>query len=404
MPKLVFYTVFIFAFLIGGAIFLLNVFPFRLFYLAALAYIVIPFYGIRIGAVEKVFLVFLAEITISAVLNHVTLGQYLSFLRFIGIPYAMYYLCKNYINEGNIRNIIRICILVACIQPPLVFIQQTFFEPINAILPAATRYDESERMDFSFGSFYISNDPALSFFLMGLIIFLLFDNYNNRFIKYRLPLAGYFTVGVLLSNSQLSNILVMMIWVFYFLRRFSFRDLARATLIVSVAILIILSLGLYDFLQWKITHALQEASVERIQNSTLSNFEEGKYDRTAAVYFYATQPLKIFGDGPSVYYDALNREFTLGNNGQIFTLYAEVGIIGLLIGFWIFYVISRRHTASRPMANGCFVILSLLAITTFVLSDASLMLAYCIFLKTNLVSSGEAVIEEESPPQAALAV
>jgi hypothetical protein len=227
MPKSIFYTVFAFAFLIGGTVFLLGI-PFRLFYLAPLTFLLVPVYGISIGTVEKVFLLFLLEIIISGVVNHVSLGQLLSFLRFIVIPYSMYYLCKNYIKENNIKIIIKICIMVACLQPPLVFIQQTFFDPINSLLPAQTRYALEDKMDFSFGTFYVSNDPALSFFLMGLIIFLLFDNDNNQFIKNRFLLAGYFTLGVLLSNSQLSNMLVLMIWVVFLLRRFKLKDLIKS--------------------------------------------------------------------------------------------------------------------------------------------------------------------------------
>ena len=395
MQKIVFYTVFAFAFLIGGGIFLLNIFPFRLFYLAPLALLLLPIYGISIGNVEKAFLVFLVVIIASAAINHVSTGQFLSFLRFIGIPYAMYYLCKHFIKPHNIKKIIRICIFVACLQPPLVFIQQTFFEPINSVLPAATRYHYEEKIDFSFGSFYVSNDPAMSFFLMGLIIFLLFDSANNRFIKNRLLLAGYFTLGVLISNSQLSNMLVMLIWVVFLLRRFKMRDIIKSLGIVLATGILILSLGFYDFLHWKISDAIAQFSFEAIQNASGSDFEEGKYERTAAIYYYLTQPLKILGDGPSVYYDALNRQFTLGNTGQIFTLYAEVGIAGLLCGYWILYVMTRRNAASKKMAIVCFLILSALTITAFVLSDASLILAYNIFLKTNLVSQYEAEAEQQ---------
>ncbi|HEV8270265.1 MAG TPA: hypothetical protein VGQ04_03110 [Chitinophagaceae bacterium] len=241
-------------------------------------------------------------------------------------------------------------------------------------------------MDFSFGSFYISDDPAMSFFLMGLILFLLFDNDNNYFIKNRLLLAGYFTLGVLLSNSQISNILVILIWGGALLRRFKVKDLIKSLAIVTVAILLLLSLGFYDFLKWKITDALQQVSIDAIQSAAGKNFEEGKYERTAAIYYYLTQPLKVVGDGPSVYYNALNKEFTLGNTGQVFTLYAEVGILGLLFGYLIFFEMSRRKSASKKMAWGCFLLISALTITTFVLSDASFILAYNIFLKTNLVS------------------
>jgi hypothetical protein len=301
----------------------------------------------------------------------------------------MYYLSKNYINENNIKTIIKLCIIVACLQPPLVFIQQTFFEPINSLLPAQTRYQPEDKMDFSFGSFYVSNDPAMSFFLMGLILFLLFDNDNNEFIKNKFLLAGYLTLGVLVSNSQLSNILVILIWAAFLLRKFKIKDLIKSVAIVTAAALLILSLGFYDFLKWKITNALEQVSIESIQSAAGSNFEEGKYERTAAIYFYLTQPLKIIGDGPSAYYDALNRQFTLGNTGQIFTLYAEVGIVGLLFGYLIFYEMSRRRNASKKMAWGCFLLISALTITAFVLSDTSFILAYNIFLNTNLISKNK---------------
>jgi hypothetical protein len=58
-----------------------------------------------------------------------------------------------------------------------------------------------------------------------------------------------------------------------------------------------LSLGFYDFLKWKITDALQQVSIDAIQSAAGKNFEEGKYERTAAIYYYLTQPLKVVGMG-----------------------------------------------------------------------------------------------------------
>jgi hypothetical protein len=396
MPKIVFYTVFAFAFVIGGAIFLLGIFPFRLFYLAPLSLLVIPFYGIRIGNVEKILLFFLTWIIISAIVNQSSPGQFFSFLRFIGIPYPIYYLCKNYIKAHNIKTVIRLCIIVACLQPPLVFLQQTFFDEINSLLPPAAHYAAEDKMDFSFGTFYASNDPALSFFLMGLIIFLLFDTKNNYFIKRRFLLAGYFTLGVLLSNSQLSNLLVILIWTFFIFRGVKVKALVKSLTIVTATVLLIISLGFYDFLKWKIDNVIEQFSIEAIQNASGGNFEKGNYERTAAIYYYLTQPLKLAGDGPSAYYDALNREFTLGNTGQVFTFYAEVGIMGLFIGYLILYSMGKRRDASPRMAWGCFLLISTLTITSFVLSDTSLILAYCIFLKTNLVSLYEHVEESQA--------
>lgn len=384
----IFYSVFLLAYLIGGVIFITGIAPLRLFHLALISLLMIPLKGLSFGRVERIFLIFLLAITFSAVVNHVSALQFFSFLRFIIVPYSIFYLVKKGLGGDNIRLVLRACIWIACLQPPLVFLQQTLFEPINSVLPASTRFTEDNRIDFSFGSFYVSDDPSMSFFLMAIVVFLLFDGKNNFFIKNKLALAGYLTLGVLLSNSQLSNILVVVIWVAYALRNFRIKDVIRSAVIFGIAVLLLMTFGLFEFFQWKLNDVIQQASFETIQNASGSNFQDGKFERTAAVYYYITQPLKIWGDGPSAYYNAVSGEYVLGNNGQVFTLYAEIGLIGLLIGYWIFFTIGKSKLASRPMFVGCFLLISALTITSFPLTDASLMLTYCIFLKTNLVSAG----------------
>jgi len=395
VSTLIFYTVFAFAFLIGGAVFLFGILPFRLFYLVPIALLLLPKYGIRISAVEKIFFVFFLEIVASALQNHSSATQFISFLRFVITPFSMYYLCKNYIKEHNAQKIMQLCIKVACLQPILVFFQQAFFDQVNSILPAQSQYPDS--MDFSFGTFYASDDPSMSFFLMGLVIFLLFDNLNNQFVRNKLLLAGYFTLGVLFANSQLSNLLVIFIWVVFLLRKFKVKDLVKSLSIVLVAASLVLSLGFYDFLKWKISDALTNMSMEAIVNASGADFEEGRYERTAAVLYYVTQPLKILGDGPSAYYDAMNKEYVLANTGQIFTLYAEVGILGLALGYLIFFVMSRQKGVSKPMGIGCFLLVSALTITTFVLTDSSIILAYSIFLRTNLISKNKEFVPSLVP-------
>ncbi|MCA0396445.1 MAG: hypothetical protein LCH51_03520 [Bacteroidetes bacterium] len=388
VKDVIFYSVFLLAYLLGGAIFISGIFPFRLFHLALISLLMIPLKGLCFGKVEKVFFFFFLEIGVSAIFNHVSVMQFLSFLRFIIVPYSIYFLVKKGLDAKNIRLVLRFIIWIACLQPPVVLLQQTFFETINSILPSSTRFTEDNRIDFSFGTFYVSDDPSMSFFLMTVILFLLFDKRNNYFIKRKMALAGYLTLGVLLSNSQLSNILVVLIWVAYAFRNFRIKDIVKTAVIFGLTILLLMGFGLFDFFQWKLYDVIQQASFETIQNASGSNFQEGKFERTAAVYYYITQPLKVFGDGPSAYYNAVSGEYVLGNNGQVFTLYAEIGVLGLLIGYFIFYVIGKTNLVSRPMFVGCLLLISALTITSFPLTDASIMLTYCIFVKTNLVSNG----------------
>ena len=379
MVKFIFYTDYILLFVLGGFLTLFGLIPFRPFYASFLVLFLVPVFGIRLDRVTRLFILFTLIIVISGIINGSSLSQIFMFLRFVIIPYAMYYLVRVFINHKNVKKIIRLSIAIGMIQLPVVVIQRLFHEQI---IRHATVFIGP--VDFYFGTFYLRDDSALSLFLMGLVIFLLFDRGNNYFIRHKLLKAAWLTITVLLANSIISHMLVAGIWAYFFLKAFSLKTILN----VSVAGIIIIGFATYSGYRntWQelVVPAIDQVTFQRIEGE--SRFLEGNYARTAAVIYYLNQPIKIFGDGPSRYYNPSTREYVIGNMGQIFGFYAEIGLVGLAMGYLIILAMTwERRRTSRLVALPLFAVMTVMTITNSVMSDASIMLAYNIFLSTNLM-------------------
>lgn len=92
--------------------------------------------------------------------------------------------------------------------------------------------------------------------------------------------------------------------------------------------------------------------------------------------------LCISGNGPSASYDPVSRIHFRGNTGHGLIFYGEVGLIGLIVSYWILYRIAiRRKGDSSEFAVLYLLVIVGLSITTSILSDASIMLAFNIFIR-----------------------
>jgi len=380
MNRQVFYIIYVLLFCIGGFIAFFGILPFRMVFVVPLALLLVPLYGLRLDLVAKVFASFALVIVISALINGSSVRETLMFFRFILTPFAMYYLVQVAVKVQNIRKIINTSLLLGMIQLPVVLSQTLFYSqliPFSAI--------GVDPIDFNFGTFYVKDDPALSMFLIGLILFLLFDTRNNYFVKNRYFKATWFTLTVFLAHSVLCHLLVIFIWGYFFLRRFSIKNIIRLGLIGAVILATFTYFKYWDTWVGDIQPVLAQVNLQEASN--LDAFLIGSYSRSAAILYYLNQPLKWWGDGPSKYYDPVTRTYLLGNRGQLFAFYAEVGLIGLFMGYLILFSMTRnklRTTAVTAMPY--FVCISALTITTSVMSDASIMLMYNLFMSTNLIS------------------
>jgi hypothetical protein len=396
VKKLTFYAVFGLLFCIGGLLAFTGIIPFRMVYVSPLPFLLIPFFGVPVDRVAQLFLLLVIVILTSGAINGSSPMDIVLFSRFVITPLGMFYLAKTFLTRRNVKRVLSISMAVGMIQLPIVIVQRLLYDQLIqfASIPIA-------RVDFNVGTFYVKDDPALSFFLIGLVLFLLFDDKNNYFVRHRYLKAMWLSVTVLLANSILSHLLIVGLWAYFVLRQFSLKTLVRVSFGAVAVIAVVQNLGYSQSWVSNVQPVLQQVTFSRTSDE--ATFREGSYARSAAVLYYLRQPLKVWGDGPSKYYDPVTKRYVLGNRGQIFTFYAEIGMVGLLVGYLILLAMARKtRRASRRIALPLFFCVSALTITTSVMSDASIMLAYSIFLNTNLASSWRSMRAERATDDALL--
>lgn len=390
MAAVTFWSVYILLFVAGGFLTLFGLFPFRPVYAALLPVALIPMVGLVVDRATLLIGVFALSVLLSGLLAGSSVWESLLFLRFAITPYMMYFLVASYVTRRTIKPVLQISLFLGLIQLPVVAFQRLFYDQIMAVAA-----NPVGAIDAYMGTFSVSDDPALSIFLIGLILFLLFDDSNNYFVHHRYFKAAWLTVTVLMANAIITHFMVMGIWGYFAVRHFNLRKLAQLAVVGPLVVVILVQAGYLT--RWRNLAVPAISSIALAGPTDQSTFLSGGYSREAGVLYYLSQPLKILGDGPSRYYDPVKRTYILGNTGQVFTMYAEAGLVGLILSYGILWAIaSRGRRSSREMRLLYFAALAGVTITTSAMTDASIMLAYALFTTTDLVSAN-GVKEEKSP-------
>ena len=380
---MLFWAVFSVFFVGGGALVFVVGSGFRMAYVALLVLALIPIYGLKIDGIVAVLGALFGVVLLSALLNGSSARDVALFMRFLLIPFAMVHLARQYLTPTTIQQVLRIAIALGMLQLPIVVVQRVFYHQLAARAAA-----EVAQVDFDFGTFFWKDDPALSFFLIGLILFLLFDERNNGFVRHKGFKTAWLALTVLTVNSLILQIALALVLLAYVLRRVSPAVLLRVAALGIVVFSAFAASGYLEQFTSQLTTVVTSSNVLRVSRQARQAFLQGRYSRAAAVAYYATEPPKLIGDGPSRYYDPVNRSYSLGNTGHVFTFYGELGAIGLFLSYVLLYAMTRdRARTSAPVGRLYFMVICMLSVTTSVLTDASILLAYNIFLNTHLLSS-----------------
>jgi hypothetical protein len=179
----------------------------------------------------------------------------------------------------------------------------------------------------------------------------------------------------------------LIIIAYYYLKGFSIKKITYVLLFGILGLFIFSQTKFFNEVREQIKLAYVQATFR--ESGSMEAFKTGAYSRNAAILYYLNQPLKWFGDGPGAYFDVTNREYVLGNRGQVFSFYAEIGIIGLIISYLILFQISR-NCPNKTIANFYFFSICMLSITSDILSDAGIILAYSIFLFPIMINADSA--------------
>ncbi|MFH5831642.1 hypothetical protein [Halalkalibaculum sp. DA384] len=370
-------------YLFGGLFEMIGI-PINLTIISVLGIIVyVVNFNSKIGNIEIYYIILLFIIIVSAIKNYSSLFDVVVFSRALVSSFIVFFVARLIVSNKKYRKYILYTFLfIGCLQLPVLIIQR-LFHPFLRSFSAVPISD----VDIVFGTFIVKNDPSMSIFLIGLILILMYKKIDMSYWLQNLILF-VLTLSVFLGNSQILNISLIIIWIYFFYIKYDFGKLKNVIFIIVIFLTII---GSYQFI-FKIPFVADK--IERISyyfnpNSfdqiDLSSFQEGGYSRLAAIYYYSNQPFKLIGDGPSRYYNPVsNEEYKVGNKGHIFTFYAEVGFLGLLLSYIIVYKIIAFKSWNKHFILSYFFAAFMLSLTTNFFTDPTIMFSISLISSLNI--------------------
>jgi len=382
LKRLVFYLVFFLVFCFSGLITILDVIPYRMAMASALVIPLLLIYGIRLDRVLLAHLALVAIVLLSGFWNGSSPTEVLLFLRIPAFSYLMYRLVSVYVRPDNTRRIIRLCVLVAMIQLPFVVLQQLTYEKLPARI---TRY--SDPIDFDFGTFHFKGDAAMAFFLILLVVFLLFDKRHNHIVRRKWIVLSWLTLTVLVSNAKILHLGIAFVWICYLITHMSAKAVVSVIVVFAVVFGALAYYGVFDR-QWAALSSTLRSNIA-LTSRKEEQFLSGGYGRGSAFGYYLRGDLLWLGDGPSAYYDVFTRLRIRGNTGHLLLFYAEVGLLGWLCSVLMFFLIAfpGRKGCLRVSWVGAlsFAIIQVLSVTSQIMNNISIVLIYCIVVKSYLI-------------------
>jgi hypothetical protein len=389
-PKtLIFFAIFYLVFCFSGILTIASGYVYRTAVVSLIASPLILRYGLKWTNVTVAYLTLFSVVLFSALLNNSSLAQLVLFLRVLVFSYLIYYVTSLYLNQRTIEHVLRRCIQVGSIQLPIILVQFYGFDYFPAAWTA-----QSGRIDFGFGTFNYKTDYALAFFLTLLITFLLFDARRAAIVtSRRWWVISWFTLTVMITNSQMTKIALVMVWMVYFVTHLRFRTLMLTISVVPIVLFTVIvaeRTGLLVESPFGFINNIQRVMEQVGDANPEERFLRGNYDRAAAVQYYMEQGISWFGDGPSAHTNALTGERTRGNFGHLFTFYSEVGLLGWLLSILVFFFITFQITDGKIHISWIriliFLSVNILSFTSNIMNDIGVMLSYCIIARYHLLA------------------
>lgn len=335
---------------------------------------------------------------LSAWINNISLLQFLAFVRIPILVYLIYNLVWTYLDtNARVKKILRLIFIIAAIQLPIIAIQRFLYPYLPERIKIGSISGQLVLTDFGMGTF--SGDTSMAFALIGLVILLLFDPRIKGIVNKRWLLAGWLSLTVLFSNSQLQHFTIALIWLIFFLSQMKVKNILFGTIsliLVSGTIILLSQSELMTF-------PLLQNSLNKLSSFTqifegnmdYEKFLSGRHARDEALSYYLNQPVKWIGDGPGTVYDTATGRRTIGGWGQIFTYYAEVGLIGWIMSVLIFFLIAFPFHVTRNSFRIqvswvqvlIFLTINTVTFVKYPMGNSAIMFTYCVLLISYFVLS-----------------
>jgi hypothetical protein len=391
--RIIFFSVFFLVFTLSGFLTIGNFFPYRMGLVSLFVLPLLFVYGIKFNSIYFVYFGLIFVIILSAIFNGSSMLDFFLFLRILLFSFLIYYLVSIYINQENITNVIRVCIFIAVIQLPIILVQQFIYPYLsNRIVSGISQ------IDFDFGTFNYKGDASMSFFLSLMVIFLLFDKNWSYITKNRWPIVIWLTITILIANAEVMKLIIGMIWIVFVMFNLNKKSALFAIIAIASVFLLLVGFGVFDQIWSDFSRSF--ISNSKIDLTNAEKYLTGSYARGSGIAYFLNQEFLWLGDGPSKYYNVLDRERLRGNTGHFFTFYSEIGFLGLFLSFLIFFFIAfptrKLKIHFRMEYLLMFLSIILLSFTTEVLNDISIVMIYSIMSLTYLIPSQKNLLSKSS--------
>lgn len=385
LKKVIFYTSYILLFIIGGTLNFYGILPFKMAYVSFLPFLLLPFYYVKNNLLFQTAILFGFIIIISAIYNSTPFPKTLLYLQFAVMPFLIYFLVALYVNKENIQFLFSLSLKLALIQLPVLLFQKIFFKQLSSF-----GIVELLEEDFASGTFYTSNDPALAFFLFCLLIFLLFEDKLNYFVRNKLLYILWITLTILVLNSKLGILILGIIYCFYGIKKLSAKVLIAVCISLPILGLVFWFSNLQDQIRTNILGLIHHVnSIYMDLHVAESFYMKGDGNRAYALVYLLSQPFSLIGNGPYFSFDPFKKIYVVGgDSGLLINTYINLGIIGLLV-IYLYLFSFLKVKKIIPYNRNCFYILLAYSLTVDIFIDASIMMAFHIFSFAYLLKRDE---------------
>lgn len=294
------------------------------------------------------------------------------------VPFTIWgFFAKQVIGKIGLTWIFNFFVLIGLVQLPVLIVQQLFAEQM-VILSARPLAIE----DVAFGTFFFANDHGMSFFILSMIIYLLFDKEGAK-RKKRWFLVFWFSVTIVVANSNISFLLLLLVLGSYILPKLNIKTFLLVLLLPLILVSIILVtpvlsdlvISKYEFVERKLFE--QDNSWDEVQRK----IERGMPERSDIILYYQRQEFKVLGDGPYTYFDPIQGKFVLFKNfSQYLWFYNDIGAIGVICILLIYLNFYLKNGSLASYRALYLILVIVYALFTNTLSDLAFNIILAIFI------------------------
>ncbi len=337
-------------------------------------------------------IIYLLVILISATINQSHVVNITIYCIFPLLPlsiYLFFYINKkeNFIKQKNIYKLI---FFIGLIQLPILLIQRVFFDFLIVFNNSGQHIAS---FDFLFGSFLLKSDHSLGCFLVFTTLSLLFNVNNARsYISHPVLFAFYLSLTLLLSESNISKAMLILVWVVYAIKhvytRASSDRFTKKVLLYSL--IIALGISAYNIRNIDLITSRVGGTFEKhfTVEKSYRFFKEGTAKREQIVITAInTLDIKYIGDGPYAYFDIKTGKFkNTIHFSQLIWTYFDLGLIGLVVVLLLAYNIIKSTVTINSRSLFWF-ILALFGIYMFYttpFSEVGILLNLFLFFNFNM--------------------